>query len=118
MKKHIAILLILLLAISTQTFASSKENMLTNDEKVEVAEKTQVTNDNESLMETELQQNNQDTKEKLDVSGLEEISNRLDEDDSSVAETLCWVCSKYVYSENPKFYVCVDGYWSKNCMIK
>ncbi len=116
-KKQMAILLIFLLAISTQAFASSNNYMLTKGEKGEVAEKTIVTDVNEDSMEMDLQQTN-DPGEELEPNKMEELSINLDEDNSSAAETLCFVCSKYVYNDNPKFYVCVDGYWSKNCMIK
>ncbi|KOP84087.1 hypothetical protein LIS82_22380 [Cytobacillus solani] len=118
MKKHIAILLILLLAISTQAFASSHNYILINDEKVEVTEKAKVTDANEVSMETELQLANHDSREKLEPERLEELSISLDDDDSSIVDKLCWVCTKYVHSEDPKFYVCVDGYWSKYCRIQ
>ncbi|QED47301.1 hypothetical protein [Cytobacillus dafuensis] len=113
MKRSVFMLLVFLLAITNQAFASPKNNVQTNDEKVEVAEITEVTDVNEVTVETELEQIL-----KLDLEWSGELSNSLDEDNSSNADKLCWVCTKLIVSEDPKYYVCVDGYWSKYCIIK
>lgn len=117
MKKYIALLLILLLSITTQAFAISKNNSLANDEKMEVTEKNKVTDVNEDTMENGLQQINYDSREKLELNWPGEIQINLDEEDSSITDKLCWVCTKFISNKDPNFYVCVDGYWSKYCRI-
>lgn len=117
MKKYIALLLILLLSITTQAFAISKNNSLANDEKTEVTDKNKVTDVNEDTMENGLQQTNYDSTEKLELNWPGEISINLDEEDSSITDKLCWVCTKSITSKDPNFYVCIDGYWSKYCVI-
>lgn len=138
-KKHIVISLILLLAISTQAFASPKNNMPVNDEKVEVSEEAEVTEKIDSVQPTT------DSVEKLEAESSDEMTNNPNGDNSTNADKLCWVCTKYIYggggpckksigetddptSSNltneviapsdcyvPKYRVCVDGYWSPNC---
>ncbi|MBS4188970.1 hypothetical protein KHA94_01900 [Bacillus sp. FJAT-49705] len=111
MKRTVFMLLVFLLVISSQAFASPKNNIQTNEEKVEVAEITEVTDVNEVTEETELEQI---LKLELEWSG--ELSNSLDEDNSSNADKLCWVCTKMIVNED--FSICIDGYWSKYCIIK
>lgn len=114
-KKHIVISLILLLAISTQAFASPKNNIPAKDEKVEVNEETVVNEVNkanevkEVKVETvvnektevteknELEQSTMDSDEKQKVESPGEITNNPDEDNSTDAEKLCWYCTKYIY---------------------
>lgn len=115
MKKNIMIILILLLTISTQTFASQDNN-----------------NPN--------------------VNQIGQVSNLLTDDNSTEAQQLCWVCTKFITggghactnsnaeassldlssqnSENspdsdfetncyvPRYSVCVEGYWATYCRIK
>ncbi|WP_313803525.1 hypothetical protein [Cytobacillus sp.] len=117
MKKYIALLLILLLSITTQAFAITKNNSLADDEKTEVTEKNIGTDVNEVTMENGLQQTNYKLREKLELNWPGELQINLDEEDSSINDKLCWVCTKSITNKDPNFYVCIDGYWSKYCVI-
>lgn len=148
MKKSIVIMLILLLAISTQAFASPKINISANDQKVEVSDE----GEGEATEEIEAEQTIVDSEEKLKLEWSGELTNNLDEDNSTNAEPLCWICTKIVEGGGhpcsnsndeisiltsssltdvaitssefqtdcyvPKYKVCVDGFWSPVCPIK
>lgn len=97
MKKSIGILIILLLSLSTQAFASQTE--LFSPFSVE----------GNSVVEN---------KEILSCKNPS-TSIQNDDDQSTNGEPLCWYCTKYSYGggENgvPKYKVCIEGFWSNIC---
>lgn len=109
MKRIIVILLILMLFVTTQAFAS-QNNVIKpfNAENVDL----------ENII---AEQGFTTIEEKSNIMSdwPDATINNLNDDESANGEPLCWYCTKYAYGGGdgnvPRYKVCVEGFWSNIC---
>ncbi|MEH7121797.1 hypothetical protein V7122_09425 [Bacillus sp. JJ1532] len=109
MKRSIVILLILMLVVTTQAFASQNDVI-----KPFNAEGVDSENIKAGQVFTTIEE-----KSNLKFDGPDATINSLNDDESTNGEPLCWYCTKYAYGGGdgnvPRYKVCIEGFWSNIC---